>query len=114
MRAKTSISRRRSGLKGRDGGAKALRQNPFLAMLATVRTEMDARLAGLLDAKLDEARTHGSEVVDMVHALRDLSLRGGKRLRAGLLVAGYRTVSPNADLEPALDAGVAVELMHAY
>lgn len=115
MRAKTSISR--SGGGGSipaDRGAKALRQNPFLALLATVRTETDTRLAGLLDAKLDEAREHGPEVVDMVRALRDLCLRGGKRLRAGLLVAGYRTASPNADLEPALDAGVAVELLHAY
>lgn len=75
---------------------------------------MDTRLAGLLDAKMDEARAHGPEVVDMVRALRDLCLRGGKRLRAGLLVAAYRTVSPDADLEPALDAGVAVELLHAY
>src|SRR5215813_7451161 len=102
MRAKTRISRRRRG--GGSGtperGAKPLRQNPFLALLAAVRTEMDTRLSGLLDAKIDEAREHGPEVVDMAYALRELCLRGGKRLRAALLVAGYRTVSPAADLEP--------------
>src|ERR1041385_380780 len=116
MPAKTSISRRRGG--GGAGpsrrGAKALRQNPFLALVSTVREEMDTRLAGLLDAKMDSARAPGPEVEDMERALRDLCLRGGKRLRAALLVAGYRTVSPDADLEPALDAGVAIELLHAY
>lgn len=50
----------------------------------------------------------------MVRAFRDLCLRGGKRLRAALLVAGYRAASASADLEPALDAGVAIELLHAY
>jgi geranylgeranyl diphosphate synthase, type I len=75
---------------------------------------VDTRLAGLLDAKLDEAKEHGPEVVDMVRALRDLCLRGGKRLRAALLVTGYRAASATADLEPALDAAVAVELLHSY
>lgn len=116
MRAKTRISRRRSGGDSvlPKSGAKPLRQNPFLALLATVRTEMDNRLAGLLDAKMDAASAQGPEVVDMVRALRDLCLRGGKRLRAALLVAAYRTVNPDAELEPALDAGVAIELLHAY
>src|SRR5689334_6672313 len=114
MRAKTRISRRPGG--GGSGlpkrGAKAPPSNPLLALVATVRTEMDNRLAGLLDSKLDEASAHGPEVADMVRVLRDLCLRGGKRLRAALLVAGYRTVSPNGELEPALDAGVAIELLH--
>src|ERR1051325_10843316 len=116
MPAKTRISRRggENGAPPPEHGAKALRQNPFVALLGAVRTEMDTRLAGLLDAKADAAEEQGPEVVDMVRALRDLCLRGGKRLRAGLLVAGYRTVSPEAELEPALDAGVAVELLHAY
>lgn len=83
-------------------------------MLETVRREIDARLAGLLDAKVDAAREHGPEVVDMVRAVRDLSVRGGKRLRAALVVVGYRAANAAADLEPALDAGVAIELLHTY
>jgi len=50
----------------------------------------------------------------MVSAVRDLCLRGGKRLRPALLVAGYRAASERAALEPALDAGVALELLQAY
>ncbi|HVW28482.1 MAG TPA: polyprenyl synthetase family protein [Polyangiaceae bacterium] len=94
--------------------AKALRPNPFLALVDTVRKEVDTRLAGLLDAKVDAAGEQDVEVLEMVRAFRDLCLRGGKRLRAALLVAGYRAASASADLEPALDAGVAIELLHAY
>lgn len=116
MRGKTRTSRRHRvpSTPARRLGAKALRPNRFLSLLETVREEVDARLSGLLDAKLDEARAHGPEVVEMVRGLRDLSLRGGKRLRAALLVAGYRAASGTADLDPALDAGVAVELVQSY
>src|SRR5450432_1873218 len=94
--------------------AKSLPQNPFFALLPTVRTEVEIRLRGFLETRLDVARRHGPEVVEMVSAVRDLCLRGGKRLRPALLVAGYRAASERAELEPALDAGVALELLQAY
>src|SRR4051812_38452100 len=93
---------------------KALPQNPFFALLGAVQTEVDQRLRGFLETRLDVARRHGPEVVEMVSAVRDLCLRGGKRLRPALLVAGYRAASERAELEPALDAGVALELLQAY
>lgn len=116
MRGNTRTSRRPRAPSApvRKSGAKALRPNRFLSLLETVREEIDARLAGLLDARLDEARGQGPEVVEMVRGLRDLSLRGGKRLRAALVVAGYRAANGTADLDPALDAGVAVELVQSY
>lgn len=94
--------------------AKALPQNPFFALLGAVQTEVDQRLRGFLETRLDVARSHGPDVVEMVSAVRDLCLRGGKRLRPALLVAGYRAASERAALEPALDAGVALELLQAY
>lgn len=93
---------------------KSLPQNPFFALLGRVQTEVDQRLRGFLETRLDVARRHGPEVWEMVSAVRDLCLRGGKRLRAALLVAGYRAASERAALEPALDAGVALELLQAY
>jgi len=93
---------------------KALPQNPFFALLGAVQTEVDQRLRGFLETRLDVARRHGPEVLEMVSAVRDLCLRGGKRLRPALLVAGYRAASERAALEPALDAGVALELLQAY
>lgn len=93
---------------------KALAQNPFFALLGAVQSEVDQRLRGFLETRLDVARRHGPEVFEMVSAVRDLCLRGGKRLRPALLVAGYRAASERAALEPALDAGVALELLQAY
>src|SRR6201995_428677 len=113
-KTRASNGSRGSARGGRKKSAKALKPNPFLALVDTVRKEVDARLAGLLAAKLDAAAEQDLEVLEMVRAFRDLCLRGGKRLRAALLVAGYRAASATADLEPALDAGVAIELLHAY
>src|SRR5690606_23223644 len=45
---------------------------------------------------------------------RDMTLRGGKRFRAGLLVVGYRTVSTEGALEPAIEAAAALELLQSY
>lgn len=94
--------------------AKAIAKNPFAALLTAVRRDVDARLAGYLDEHMSRAKAFGPGVSEMVSALRDLTLRGGKRARAALLVAGYRAASAGASLEPALDAGVALELLHAY
>lgn len=94
--------------------AKPLTSNRFLPLLQTVKREVDTRLLGLLDAKVDDAETLGRDVAHLVAALRDLCTRGGKRLRAGLVVAGFRAADAGAPLEPALDAAVAVELLQAY
>jgi geranylgeranyl diphosphate synthase, type I len=85
-----------------------------VAVLSAVKQDVDARLQGFLDARLDAVRQDGADVVTMVDAIRDLCMRGGKRTRPALLVVGYRAASASSSLEPALDAGVAVELMHAY
>lgn len=104
---RTSRRKRAPDVARRRAGAKALRGNHFLALVDTVRTEVDVRLESLLDAQLDEAERQGPEVVELVRGLRDLTLRGGKRLRAALVAAG----SSGAE---ALDAGVAVELVQSY
>lgn len=113
-RSGTSTRRRGGGGGRRRAHAKAIGGNPFVAVLAAVRTEVDARLQGFLDARIDGVRELGPDVVAMVDAIRDLCMRGGKRMRPALLVVGYRASSAAPSLEPALDAGVAVELLHAY
>jgi len=110
----TGSKRSRRPPRPRRASAKALAPNPFRRLLATVKRDVDARLSGFLDAKVDLAQRHGRDVVEMVSALRGLCLRGGKRLRPALLVVGYRAADARADLEPALDAGVAIELLQSY
>ena len=82
---------KRSSTSGRRRGrvhAKAIGGNPFVAVLAAVRTEVDMRLQGFLDARHDSVREHGADVMTMVDAVRDLCMRGGKRTRPALLVVG--------------------------
>jgi len=94
--------------------AKAIPPNPFVALLSTVQKDIDRRLEGYFADQLGAVAPHGPEVTAMVASLARLCLRGGKRLRPGLLVAGFRVARPEGDLEPALDAGLAVELLHTY
>jgi geranylgeranyl diphosphate synthase, type I len=111
MSAKTRGSPTR---KGRRGHAKAISGNPFQALLADIKQDVDARLQGLLDSKLDAVRKYGPEVVKLCSATHDLCLRGGKRLRPALVVAGYRAATGKPDLDTAIDLGVALELLHGY
>ncbi len=94
--------------------AKTLTINPFVALLKTIQPDIESRLTGFLDARVEGTRSLGPEVLALASEIRRLALRGGKRLRPALVVAGFRTVSSTLDLEPALDAGVALELLHTY
>ena len=98
--------------KSRKGPATS--DNPFVALLGRVQPDIERKLADFLDARVKSTRAFGPEVQALAQEVRRLTLLGGKRLRPALVVAGLRTVSSSADLEPALDAGVALELLHSY
>ena len=89
-------------------------EEAFRALLADVRRDVDARLAGYLDARVAETARHGADVEAMTRAVRDLTLRGGKRLRAALVLLGYLATDERGPTGPALDAGVAFELLQTY
>jgi geranylgeranyl diphosphate synthase type I len=86
----------------------------FDALLKQVRRDIDTRLSSLFVRKLNEAERLGPDVVALVDALRDLTMRGGKRFRPTLLMAAYRAVDDGAPDAIALDAGVALELLQTY
>lgn len=88
--------------------------NPFVALLKSVQPEIESRLGTFLDERVSATRAFGAEVQALVREVRRLTLLGGKRLRPALVVAGLRTASSSAALGPALDAGVALELLHSY
>ncbi|MDF3071370.1 MAG: Geranylgeranyl diphosphate synthase [Polyangiaceae bacterium] len=88
--------------------------HPFIALLESVKPEIERRLGAFLDARVVGSRPLGSEVQVLAREVRRLSMLGGKRLRPALVVAGLRTASPTAKLDSALDAGVALELLHTY
>ena len=92
----------------------AKNSNPFVALLKQVQPDIEKRLTRLLDARVTATRPLGTEVQALAREVRRLTLLGGKRLRPALVVVGQRTVSSRAALGPALDAGVALELLHSY
>jgi geranylgeranyl diphosphate synthase type I len=94
--------------------AKALTGNRFATLLATVRPEVDARLAGFLEAKQDAAARQAPQVQAVLRELVLLCQRGGKRTRPALAITGLLVTRSTRDWEAALDVGVALELLHAY
>jgi len=94
-------------------GQAAAARAAFTSFVAATRAVVEARLAGWLEARVAEAGTHGPAVVAVADALRQLALRGGKRMRAVLLAAGYVAAGRGdpADVAP---AGAALELLQAY
>ncbi len=88
--------------------------NPFHLLLKQVRRDVDTRLSALFQRKLTEAEPLGPDVVALVDALRDLTMRGGKRFRPALLFAAYHAVDDAAPDATALDAGAALELLQTY
>lgn len=86
----------------------------FEAFVRDVRPRVEARLTSILDLRSTEAYRHGTDVGQMVSAVRDLTLRGGKRLRAALVVAAFRATGGTDDEAAAIDTGVALELLQTY
>ena len=89
-------------------------KNPFLTLLSDVAKLLEPRLAAVLDESESRAHGYGQEVGEMVGTVRSLCERGGKRLRPGLCVVGALSRDESASWEPAIEAGIALELLQAY
>jgi geranylgeranyl diphosphate synthase type I len=86
----------------------------FEAFVRDVRPRVESRLTSVLDARAAEASRHGADVGQMASAVRELTLRGGKRLRAALVIAAFRAADGQGDEAAAIDTGVALELLQTY
>lgn len=86
----------------------------FAAYAKAVRREVDDRLAELLDARVKSAYALAPDAGDVVDSLRQLAVRGGKRLRAVLLAASYEASGGEGGSVAVVDAGVALEVLQAY
>src|SRR5580692_12550693 len=86
----------------------------FELFVATVRSRTDAALGSWLEARITEARRLGPDVEAVADAVRQLAIRGGKRLRPMLLVAAYEGCEGQGGVEAVLAACVALELFQVY
>jgi geranylgeranyl diphosphate synthase type I len=86
-----------------------------------VIARVNARLASFLSAQRAQADALTPRAGELVAALADLTMRGGKRLRSVAIYAGYRAVCPHeavsgadGDADPTTDVAAAVELLQTY
>ena len=86
----------------------------FTAYAARVRPNLEGALTRYLDAVGSSVRHLPSDVQATVDTVRDLSLRGGKRLRAVLLAAGYEACGGEGGADAVVMGGVSLELLQAY
>lgn len=82
--------------------------------LSEIRSAVNTRLETYLAEKHAEAQEISPASLELVDAIAALTMRGGKRLRAGILAAGYRAFSPDGDLKHTVDAAAAMELLQSY
>jgi geranylgeranyl diphosphate synthase type I len=89
----------------------------FGRLLDDVRIRLDVALPQWLAPRIDAADAVSEEVGAAASAVRDLTLRGGKRLRAALVAVGYATATEGNDEQGLRDcesAMLAVELLQTY
>jgi len=79
-----------------------------------VRGSVDERLQTFLAERRNSAEKSSPEGAELVDALAELTLRGGKRLRPIVTYAGANACNESGWTDAIGDVGVALELLQAY
>lgn len=80
-----------------------------------LRHRVEERLASFLSQAEVHARTHAPEAAPIVNQVRELTLRGGKRLRPAVLLAAVECIAPWEHYTHAvIDLSAALELLQTY
>src|SRR4051794_7028392 len=81
---------------------------PFLV---EIKRRVDAHLERYFEQKRERARALSAPSLEMVDALAEFTMRGGKRTRPAVLVAGHMAAASHTDLDALLDACAGLELL---
>jgi geranylgeranyl diphosphate synthase type I len=84
---------------------------------AALIARVNARLARFFDAKRAHARKLSPRAQELVDAVAELTMRGGKRLRPLAIYAGYRAAARNftpLHFDEVVNLGAAIELLQTY
>jgi geranylgeranyl diphosphate synthase, type I len=87
----------------------------FKSLLTGLKTQLDARLARVLQQAIDQHSSKGPEIVASLRAVREVCL-GGKRLRGALVRVGQECFSDptKAQRGVGFECAVAAELLQTY
>ena len=79
-----------------------------------IRQRVDAILEHFFELQCEEATRLSPLAIELVTEVRDLTMRGGKRLRPIVTAAAYQAASGASDLGPTFEVGAALELLQTY
>jgi geranylgeranyl diphosphate synthase type I len=82
--------------------------------MGDIRLQVDGILERFFESKCEEATRLSPQAIELVTEVRDLTMRGGKRLRPIVTAAAYRAASGATDLTPTFEIGAALELLQTY
>jgi geranylgeranyl diphosphate synthase, type I len=82
--------------------------------IEAVARRVQALLERLFAEKRAQARALSPRGEELVEAVAELTLRGGKRLRPATAYAAFRAVRGEVDADPVLEFSVALELLQTY
>jgi len=82
--------------------------------MADIRQRIDALLRAFFDAKAKEAEALSPRAIELVDEVRDLTMRGGKRLRPIVTAAAFRAVHGPDSVDTTFEVGAALELLQTY
>jgi geranylgeranyl diphosphate synthase type I len=86
----------------------------FGQYVLVVREQVEARLGAWFEARAVEGRGLGPDVEAVSDGVRQLTMRGGKRLRAVLLAAAYDACEGKGGSQAVALVGAALELFQTY
>ncbi len=89
-------------------------QSDFEAWADGVRRDVDGVLETFFEAKLAEGAKLSSRATELVEEVRNLTMRGGKRLRPIVTAAAFRAVTDSPNVRETLEVGAALELLQTY
>jgi geranylgeranyl diphosphate synthase type I len=84
------------------------------SLLADVKHRVDAHLTRFFEQKREHARGLSAPSEELADALREFTMRGGKRTRPAILIAGHQAIAGETPLDPLLDACAGLELLQSY
>ena len=82
--------------------------------LSEVKSGVETRLDEFFHVERERLTALAPEAAELVDAIEDFTMRGGKRFRPALAFAAYRSVRPHGALQDVVDACAALELLQSY
>lgn len=100
--------------RNRDTSTVAQGQLDLESWMDDIRQRIDTILSGFFELKQEEAVGLSPRAIDLVTEVRDLTMRGGKRLRPIVTAVAYRAASGDRDPSSTLEVGASLELLQSY